>query len=368
MMLSREESGNLDSGFLIGNNCEASRASTNMANKSITIEDIARQAGVSPSTVSRVLNGSKRVADDKRALVLAAIKEHQYRPNAMARGLVRGRTMLVGILAQDIASPFFAKMISGIERGLAPTAYRPILTITHWHTDDREEVGTLQLLLERRVDGLIVLGGHIPDGALQAAAAHVPTVITARRVEGLEAQCLYVDNRRGAYRATRYLIGLGHTRIAHIMGTAGHPDAADRLAGYQHALAEAGLDVDDGLMVEGRFTEDSGLAGVEELLARGERFTAILAANDQTAYGVMLGLFNHGYRIPTDVSLVGFDDQFLSAYTLPPLTTVHHPTVEMGQAAAESLVRWLDGKEPMLPRFSTNLIVRKSAVRVRQSE
>jgi LacI family transcriptional regulator len=335
--------------------------------KTTTLEDIARQAGVSPSTVSRVLNGSKRVAGDKRALVLAAIEEHQYRPNALARGLVRGRTMLVGVLAQDIGSPFFAKMVSGIERGLAPTTYRPLLTTTHWQTEDQEdEARSLQLLLERRVDGLIVLGSHIPDHELHAAAAHIPLVVVARRVQGLESQCLYIDNEGGGYRATRYLIGLGHRRIAHVSGTPGHPDAIDRLAGYRRALAETGLPIDERLIVEGRFTEETGLAALEELLARGERFTAIFTANDQLAYGVMLGLFNHGYRIPADISLVGFDDQFLSAYTLPPLTTVHHPTLELGQAAAESLVRRLDGKEPMLPHFAAELIIRKSAMHVRQ--
>lgn len=338
-------------------------------NKSVTLEDIARQAGVSPSTVSRVLNGSKRVADDKRALVLAAIEQHQFRPNPVARGLVHGRTMMIGVLAQDISSPFFARMISGIEQGLARTAYRSILTTTHWQTDDLEdESHSLELLLERRVDGVIVLAGRIPDAELRDVAAKIPMVVVARRVPGMEAQCLYLDNEGGAYRATRYLIGLGHTRIAHIAGTAGHPDAIDRLAGYHRALAEAGLEADDQLVVQGQFTEDSGLAAVEQLLARGGRFTAIFAANDQSAYGVMLGLYNHDYRIPTDASVVGYDDQFLSAYTLPPLTTVHHPTVELGKAAAEGLLRILDGTEPMLPHFPTDLVIRKSAARARQSE
>jgi LacI family transcriptional regulator len=338
-------------------------------NKPVTLEDIARQAGVSPSTVSRVLNGSKRVADDKRASVLAAIEQHQYRPNPVARGLVHGRTMMIGVLAQDISSPFFARMISGIEQGLAPTAYRSILTTSHWQTDDLEDEGhSLELLVERRVDGVIVLAGRIPDAELREVAARIPLVVVARRVPGLESQCLYLDNEGGGYRATRYLIGLGHTRIAHITGTPGHPDAIDRLTGYHRALAEAGLPADAELVVEGRFTEDSGLAAVEELLARGARFTAIFAANDQSAYGVMLGLFNHGYRIPTDASLVGFDDQFLSAYTLPPLTTVHHPTVELGHAAAEGLLRMIEDGDAMLPRFSTDLVIRKSAARARQSE
>ena len=334
--------------------------------KPVTIEDIARHAGVSPSTVSRVLIGSKRVAEAKRARVLAAIEQHQYRPNAVARGLVRGRSMMVGVLVQDIGSPFFARMVDGVEQGLDRGAYRPMLTTTHWRTENQaDEVRSLQLLLERRVDGVIVLGGHIADEDLRAIATQIPLVVVARRIPGLESQCVYIDNEGGAYRATRYLLGLGHTRIAHIAGTAGHPDATDRLAGYRRALADAGLAIDERLIVDGQFEEESGVAGVEELLTRGERFTAIFAANDQTAYGAMLALFNHGYRIPQDVSLVGFDDQFLSAYTLPPLTTVRQPSIEMGRAAAEGLVRLLEGKEPMLPRFPTDLVIRKSAMYVR---
>ena len=240
---------------------------------------------------------------------------------------------------------------------------------THWRTENQEnELGSLQLLMERQVDGMIVLASSIPDDELRAIAAKIPLVVVARRIQGLENQCLYVDNYGGAYRATKYLIGLGHTRIAHIAGTPGHPDAADRQAGFCRALADAGLDVDQHLIVAGRLDEESGLVGVEELLARGERFTAIFAANDQSAYGAMLGLFNHGYRIPNDMSLVGFDDQFLSAYTLPPLTTVRQPSIDMGRAAAESLLRLLNNEEPMLPHFATELIIRKSAIHIRRTE
>lgn len=335
--------------------------------KTSTLEDIAREAGVSSSTVSRVLNGSKRVADDKRLLVLAAIEQHQYRPNLVARGLVRGRSMTIGVLMQDISSPFFAQMVSGIEQGLDQAAYRPMFASTHWRAENQEnEALSLQLLLERRVDGMIVLASSVPDDALRAVAANMPLIIVARSVQGLEPQCLSVDNQGGAYRATRYLLGLGHTRIAHITGTPNHPDANDRLIGYRRAIAEAGLSVDEHMVVEGQFTEESGLTAVEELLMRGAQFTAIFVANDQMAYGTMLGLFNHGYRIPTDVSLVGFDDQFLSAYTLPPLTTVRQPSIEMGQAAAQGLLRLLNNESPMLAHFSTDLIIRKSAMHVRQ--
>jgi LacI family transcriptional regulator len=338
-------------------------------NKASTLEDIAREAGVSPSTVSRVLTGSKRVADDKRALVLAAINRHGYRPNPVARGLVRGRSMTIGVLMQDISSPFFARMVSGIEQGLDHAAYRPMFASTHWRSENPQtEIASLRLLLERRVDGMIVLASSIPDSVLLEVAAQVPLVVVARRVPGIEDQCLSIDNVEAAYRATRYLLGLGHTRIAQLGGTENHPDALDRLEGYRRALAEAGIEFDTQLVVDGDFTEESGVSSVERLLARGERFSAIFAANDQMAYGAMLSLFNHGYRIPTDISLVGFDDQFLSAYTLPPLTTVRQPSFEMGQAAAEGMLRLLSNEPPQLPRFPADLVIRKSAIYCRQAE
>ncbi|WP_029215025.1 LacI family DNA-binding transcriptional regulator [Kallotenue papyrolyticum] len=337
------------------------------ANKPITIGDIARYAGVSPSTVSRVLTGSKRVAEDKRARVLAVIEQHQYRPNIVARGLVSGRSMLVGVLVQDITSPFFANIVRGIEEALDQSPYRLMVSTTQWRAEQQKEGRSLELLLERRADGLIVVGGHIPDAELRAVAEQVPLVAVARSISGLEHLCLQVDNEGAAYRATRYLIGLGHRRIAHVTGTPDHPDAQARAAGYRRALAEAGLPIEEALIVSGQFTEDSGFAAVEELLIRGERFSAIFAANDQSAYGAMLALFNHGYRIPEDVSVVGFDNLFLSAYTLPPLTTVHHPAVEMGQAAAEGLLRMLRDEAPNLPSFSAELVIRQSAMRARQT-
>jgi LacI family transcriptional regulator len=308
------------------------------------------------------------VAEDKRALVLAAIEEQGYRPNLVARGLVRGRSMTIGVLMQDISSPFFARMVSGIEQGLDHAEYRPMFASTHWRAGNQDdEARSLQLLLERRVDGVIVLASSIPDEELRAVAAQLPLVVVARSVPGLEEQCLAIDNEAGAYRATRYLVGLGHTRIAHLAGTSGHPDAIARLAGYRRALAEAGIAENEKLLVAGDFLEESGLSTFEQLLGRGEQFSAIFAANDQMAYGAMLGLFNHGYRIPADVSLVGFDDQFLSAYTLPPLTTVRQPSKEMGQAAAEALLRLLSNEPPMLPTFTADLIIRKSAMYVRQN-
>jgi LacI family transcriptional regulator len=273
--------------------------------------------------------------------------------------------MMVGVLVQDIVSPFFSHLVLGVEQALEASAYRPMLTTTHWGTGDvADEVRALQQLLERRVDGVIVLGGRLPDETLREMAAQVPMVIVARQVPGLEDRCVYVDSQLGAFRATRYLIGLGHRRIAHVAGMVGHPDAIDRLAGYRRALEESGIRYDEDLVATGLFTSEGGITAVEELVARGQQFTAVFVANDQAAYGVMLGLYNHGYRLPADISMVGFDDLSHSAFCLPPLTTIRQPTNEMGRAAAAGVLRLLDGADAALPTFSPELVIRSSAVRV----
>lgn len=334
--------------------------------KPTTIEDIAQQAGVSVSTVSRVLNGSTRVSASKRALVLAVIERLQYRPSAVAQGLARGRSMTVGVLVQNITSSFFGLMLWGCEEALEQHAYRPMFASTHWRENSSsDEQHALDLLLSRRVDGLIILGGRIGQSQLQPIAEQLPVIVVGRQVPGFESSCLTVDNHEGAYRATRYLIGLGHTRIAHITGTPTHGDAIERVQGYRRALEESNIPLDPELIVEGQFTEDSGRSAVEQLLGRGAHFTALFASNDQMAYGAMLTLFTHGFHIPDDISVVGFDDQLHSAYTLPPLTTVRVPITEIGRAAAHTLIRRIEGEEAALPQFHTELTIRASARRLR---
>ena len=333
--------------------------------KSVTIHDIARAAGVSPSTVSRVLNGTTPVAPEKRLAVLAAVDNLKYRPNMVAQGLARGRSTVVGVLTQDIASPFYGEILKGIEQRLRGSAYHALVVSGNW--DIKQEIEALDLLIARRVDALIVLGGQLPDEQLRRLAEQLPLVMVGRSVEGLEERCLRVDDFQGAYRATRYLTELGHTRIAHITGLLSHHDSIDRRDGYRRVLADAGIEVDADLIVEGNFTEQSGLIGVEVLLTRGVLFTAILAANDQMAYGARLALFRRGIRVPEDISLVGFDDQPASAYATPPLTTMRQPTIEMGTCAAQAVLRLMAG-EPLLPAtFDTHLIVRESAALCRQS-
>jgi LacI family transcriptional regulator len=244
----------------------------------------------------------------------------------------------------------------------------PIFASTHWYaTHKDQEVRALNALIKRSVDGLLVIGGRIADDQLCDVANNLPVITVGRKIVGLERQSIYIDNEEAAYQVMRYLIGLNHTRIAHITGIPNHPDAIDRLRGYQRALVEAGLPLDAALVAEGQFTEDSGLVATEQLLTRGVRFTALFAASDQLAYGAMFGLSAHGFNIPNDISVVGFDDIFHSTYTLPPLTTVRQPISEMGKAGTEALLDMLEGHEPDVPRFKTELIIRKSAIHFRRS-
>jgi len=323
----------------------------------LTIRDIAARAGVSPSTVSRVLNDTTPVAPAKRAAVLAAVKALGFRPNVLAQELARGHSRAIGVLPQGISSPFYGQLIKGIEQGLRGTDYYPLFASGE---QPAEAAQALDLLLAHRVDGLIVVGGHIPDRDLVDLAGRVPVLAIGRSIQGLEHRCVHVENRDGGYKATRHLVDLGHHRIVHITGFPWHRDAIDRREGYERALREAGLPLDPALVGEGNFEEQSGLIVTEALLAAGVAFTAIFASNDQMAYGAGLALFRRGIRVPRDVSVVGFDDQPSAAFAWPPLTTVRQPALEMGLAASQALLSQLQGEGFELPRFSTDLVVRES--------
>lgn len=331
--------------------------------KSVTLARVAREAGVSASTVSRILNGTANVRDEKKEAVERVLAQLNYRPNVLARGLASGRTMSVGVLTQDISSPFYGDTLRGIEQGLSGSGYHPIFTSGHWQA--QEELEAVDLLLARKVDALIVLGGVLPDEKLLDVAERVPLVALGRAVPELDGQCLRLDNFKGAYLATQHLIELGHRKVAHIMGVPSHRDAQDRLAGYKAALADARIDFDPDLVREGDFMEASGYLAATRLVEGLRTFSAIFVANDQMAYGARLALYRKGLRVPEDVSIVGFDDLPSSSFTTPPLTTVAQPTYDMGLAAAECVLRLLNGEEAALPPLDVQLVVRESTTRRR---
>ncbi len=326
-----------------------------------TLIDVAREAGVSPSTVSRILNGTARVSDDKRQAVLKAIARTNFAPNLMAQGLKKGKTHTIGIIVQDISSPFFDETLHGVDDGLKGTGYASVIVSGHWSA--LEEADRIRLLLARKVDGIILLSGSLPDEELLQFAAQRPMVVTGRALDGPTALGFTMDNEHGAWLAVRHLIELGHERIVFVSGPPTHADAQARRRGYLRALADAGIAADPALIVEGNFHENSGLLAVNHLFDSRLQFSAVFAANDQSAYGVRLALYRKGVRVPEDVSLVGFDDLPGSAYTTPPLTTVRQPLYDMGLAATTALLRLINGERVPTRVPPVELIVRETTRR-----
>lgn len=335
---------------------------TEVTPPAVTLLDVAREAGVSPSTVSRILNGTARVDATKRTAVEQAIKKLQFRPNLFARSLKTGTTMTVGILAQDIESPFYTRAMRGVEQGLAGSGYAPIIVSGHWNA--QEEAERIRLLQARRIDGLVILTGHLPDAEIIEFARQQPIVVTGRHLEGPSIRSHTIDHETGGYLATRHLIGLGHRRIAHITGPLDHVDANERHQGYVRAHQEAGLVIDPELVVQGDFMETGGLMAMNRLLDSGHAFTAVFAANDQSAFGARVAMYRRGIRVPDDVSLVGFDDLPVAAYQTPPLTTVRQPIYEVGLFAAQSLLNMLGHPTPVVELPPLSLTVRETTRRM----
>ena len=328
----------------------------------VTLEMVAAEAGVSPSTVSRILNGTATVSPEKQAAVDAAIKKLGFRPNPVARGLAGGRTMSIGVLTQTISSPFYGEALLGIEDELERAGYIPLFVSGHW--TEVEERKAIEALLARRVDGLLVLAGRLSNAALQAYAQQLPMVVVGRELTGPTLFSLGFDNRQGAMIATQHLIDLGHKRIAYLGGDTAHEDALEREAGYREALAQAGIAFDPELLMPGDFTESGGLLAVNRLLDSRVPFTAIFASNDQTAIGASLGLYRRNVRVPDDVSLVGFDDVAPARFAIPPLTTVRQSIYETGAQAAVAMLALLKGEVPVVSLPAPALVPRESTRRV----
>jgi LacI family transcriptional regulator len=303
------------------------------------------------------------VTEAKREAVLAAVAELNYQPNVFARGLASGESMAVGVLTQNFGSPFYDEILQGVVYGLRDTRYFPVFADGQWQLEIEHQ--SILALMQRQIDGLIVIGGFLDSETLGEYAERLPVIVVARRLPAYEENCIYIDNQAAAYTATQHLIELGHRRIAHIGGRVDHPDAAERRAGYLQALTDAGIEPQAELIVEGNFRRQSGVLAVDMLLTRGVTFSAIFAANDQMAYGTRLALHRRGIRVPEDVSLVGFDDEPAAAFMIPPLTTVRQPAAEMGREAAKAILARLQDKPWMPVRLEAPLIVRESTARAR---
>ena len=341
----------------------ARNSDSNAFQEVVTLAMVAEAAGVSPSTVSRILTGHAKVSDDKRAAVEGAIARLNYQPNVLARGLAQGRTLSIGVLTQDINSPFYGEALLGIEDALVGTGIVPLFVSGHWNVQDEAE--RMTHLLGRRVDGVIVLTGRLTDEQIREYAQRVPIVVTGRNAKGPNIASMRVDDFKGAQRATRHLIELGHRRIAHIAGPQDHVDSVERLKGYRTALEEARIKFDPKLVVYADFHEPSGVLAINQLIEARQTFTAVFASNDQTAYGARLAFHQRNIRVPEDVSLIGFDDLPGSRYMIPPLSTIHQPVYELGQQAAKVLLKLIDGTKSRVTLPEPELVARESTRRLR---
>lgn len=324
-----------------------------------TIYDVARLAGVSTATVSRALNGKGQIAPATRRTIDEAVEQLGYRPNTIARSLVTRSTQTIALLLPDITNPFYAELVAGIQDQVLAEGHTMLLCTTE--SDPEREERYLSLLHAKQVDGALVDGLVLPpDRIARFVREGFPIVCLDRDVDSVSVPLVQVDNRLGARLATEHLLALGHTRIGHVAGAEELRISEERVAGYRQALADGGIEPDPALVAVGSFTEEGGHRAALQLLERG--VTAVFAANDLSALGVVNALTERALRVPADVSVVGFDDVRLSAFTSPPLTTIHQPAREIAELATRLLLELSSGREvhQQLHLLEPRLVVRGS--------
>ncbi len=333
-----------------------------VANSMSTILDVALKARVSIATVSRVVNNSShKVNSTTRKKVLRAIRQLDYRPNALAKGLLMKKTMTVGIIIPDISNPYYAEIVRGIQDMADQFGYAIILLNTDRNQD--RIIRHIYFLREKSADGIIFSGGIIHGEKVLASLKELRERVVVIGRHKVDFPAVVIDNIGGAARATQHLIGLNHKRIGFIGGPDKSPSARDRLAGYKNALVQGSCPIDKNLIKKGDLTPRSGYLLAKELIQR-ERFTAIFAANDQMAFGAIRAAKEGGSKVPDDFSVVGFDNIPLSSYFNPSLTTVEIPMYHIGAAAMEMLVNLISKKSAEKFRwFDTKLLIRDSTAK-----
>ncbi|GAA0379935.1 catabolite control protein A [Bacillus horti] len=308
----------------------------------ITIYDVAREAGVSMATVSRVVNGNPNVKPATRKKVMEAIKRLGYRPNAVARGLASKRTTTVGVIIPDISSLFYAELARGIEDIANMYKYNIILCNSDQRID--KEIHLVNTLLEKQVDGLLFMGSQITDEHKDVfTTASVPIILSATRDSEGELPSVNIDYFQASFDATVSLIERGHTKIGFISGPLEDPlIGQSRLEGYKKALRDAGIEFVDEYLQIGNYRYQSGLDATAQLLKLAERPTAILAMNDEMAVGAIHSCQDNGLEIPNDMEVIGFDSTRLCAMVRPTLTSVVQPMYDIGAVSMRLLTKYMN--------------------------
>jgi LacI family transcriptional regulator len=326
-----------------------------------TLKDIARQTGVDVATVSRALNGIYGVHQDTRKKVLAVASRLNYRPNRMAKGLATGKSHTLGLVVSDIRNPFLTELVRGAEDAAYAAGYHVLLCNSD--LDPAKQIHYTHSLLEKRVEGVLMHSvAAFSEKQLQELASYgVPIVLLCRPPSALAFSGVSVDNFQGGMLVGNYLIRLGHRVIAHLTGPRHHGNLTERASGFMKAVG-ANPKVTP-IIMHGRHNTQGGYEMAKKLLAQHRKVTAVCAANDATAFGVIRAVFEAGLSIPEDISLIGFDNVELARIVRPPLTTVDQPKYDMGQAAVEILLRLAAYPENQIPEhrlFGLRLVERES--------
>lgn len=329
-----------------------------------TIKDVAKKANVSIATVSRILNDKPGFSENTKNKVLKTIDELGYHPNAIARGLVNKKTQTIGVLIPTVSNMFSSEILNGIEDYANEEGFSVIVCNTA--SDGIKTMNYLEVLAEKRVDGLIIVSEYIKEGYYKAITdMEVPIVLVSTISFQYPIPYVKVDDKHAAFSATNYLIKNGHTKIAMITGNKNDPIAGiPRIEGYKSALLANGIPVDENYIFysEG-FAHQYGIEGMEELLKRKLDFTAIFASSDELAVGAMSVAYKNGIKIPDDLSIIGYDNTKLAEMVIPSLTTVSQPLYDMGLKAATMLFSMKQTGESIDSRIMQHEIIERETVR-----
>ncbi|WEK03616.1 MAG: LacI family DNA-binding transcriptional regulator [Candidatus Devosia phytovorans] len=303
-----------------------------------TIDDVSKRAGVSRSTVSRVIADNGYVSDAKRRAIQQAITELGYRPNTLAQALRSNRSNMIGSVVVDVGTPFYADMVGGIQAACRKAGKS--LVVSSGFASQEEESRAIIELVDRSCDGLVLYLEHPIRGDVVAILrqASIPVVVIGSNENAIASGAVLIDNAGGAALAVQHVLDLGHRNIAYLSGQLEYRDTRSRLAGIEAALPVYGLSLSDLHIVHGQYSEKFGFAAIADMLASHPGITAVLAGDDDIAAGALLALKHHGRRVPEDVTLVGFDDNFHARHLTPALTTIRQPVFDAGRSAAEMLV------------------------------
>lgn len=309
-----------------------------------TIRDVADRAGVSTATVSRVLAGIGNPKPETAAAVMRAVEELGYRPSGVARSLRMKRTRTLGLIVTDIQNPFFPELVQAADSAARSLDYSIILGSAAY--DEHRAMRYLDLMVDRRVDGLIIASSQLSEESWQwLLAAPVPVVVVNAEPSGLPVPVITSDNEGGPRLAVEHLVGLGHRRLAYIRGYEGFTADLPRIEGFRRACAEAGISPADAVEVRGDGQFEGGERAMADLLAAGCAATGVICHNDVTAIGAMRAIRASGRRVPQHISVVGCDDIAAASWVVPALTTVAQQKAEMGRMAVERLASALDDPE-----------------------